>query len=327
MVDPNSCSGTLPYTIYLLYQAANPLCTGADPFFFTGSSLEQQPFHALDTLLNHLIDNGQYEAVMVMDAMSVTSGGGISKKTKAAWIKLHAKLEVNFCPRKAMQSSSECFQLGGGHATDYLWYGKLLHEEEKDQLGATNAVSHAVAICEPCERFNLLVMSEMIKAEIDDGPGALRDPVEEADTLGQLEFDHLKQLAEMRSTAGDVTTAVATYDRGAAMERSIARIKQPGASKNTLGDHAGAIADLDAAIQLGLDNALTYMHRGDTKMHLGQFSASLADLDRTVAKQPHCHHYRACVVRVQVKYRMCDPQDAVADMDAAHEIHPLSHPH
>lgn len=198
MVDPNICSVTLPYTIYLLYQAANPLCTGADPFFFTGSSLEQQPFQVLDTLLNH------------------------------------ANLKVNFCPRKAMQSSSECFQLGGGHAADYVWYGKLLHEEEKDQLGAINAMSHAVAICEPCERFNLLVMSEMIKAEIDDGPGALRDPVEEADTLGQLEFDHLKQLAEMHSTAGDVITAVAAYDRGAAMECSIARIRQLGASKNML---------------------------------------------------------------------------------------------
>lgn len=147
---------------------------------------------------------------------------------------------------------------GGGDARDYRRYGKLLHEEGNDQLGAINALSHASAFCEPSERFNILVMSgsTMIKADIDDWLGALKD-LEEADSLGQLDVDHLKQLAGMHSTAGDVATAVASFDRAAALEPSNARIRQQlGACKTKLGDHAGAIADLDAAIQLGLDNDL-----------------------------------------------------------------------
>ena len=84
----------------------------------------------------------------------------------------------------------------------------------------------------------------------------------EADSLGQLDFSVVQQLGELHSTVGVVATAVATFDRAAAMEPSDARIRQQrGACKDTLGDPTEAIEDLNAAIQLGLDDALTYTYR------------------------------------------------------------------
>lgn len=89
---------------------------------------------------------------MVMDAMLVSPSGEAAlasdKETKADLIRCRAYLETRFDPRRAMHSLAECFQIGGGCAQDYLLYGKLLHEEEGDQAGAVNALSHAVAICE-----------------------------------------------------------------------------------------------------------------------------------------------------------------------------------
>ena len=104
-------------------------------------------------------------------------------------------------------------------------------------------------------------------------------------------------LAEMQISTKDVATAVATFDKEAAMEPSNARIiQQWGACKNMLGDHAGAIADLSAANQLGLDDALTYTYRGETHMRLGQCNIALADPDQAVAKEPERHHHRDFVV-------------------------------
>ncbi len=83
-------------------------------------------------------------------------------------------------------------------------------------------------------------------------------------------FSAVQLLGELPSTVGGVATAVAIFNRAAAMEPSNARVRQQrGACKDTLGDHTGAIENLSAAIQLGLDNALTYRYRGLANLQLG----------------------------------------------------------
>ncbi len=209
-----------------------------------------------------------------------------------------------------------------GSAEDYLLYGQLLFAAGHQQAGL-DAVSHAVAICKPAERFEVLLKCAFVKAGMGDCVGAL-SYLSEADSLGQLDFFCVKQLGELHSTAGDVATAVAIFDRAAAMEPSDARIRQQrGACKDTLGDPIGAIEDLNAAIQLGLDNALTYRYRGLANMQLGQFEAALADLDQAVAKEPD--HLEAFLWQAEVNIRMGRIQDAIADMDQAHVIRPLTH--
>ena len=51
---------------------------------------------------------------------------------------------------------------------------------------------------------------------------------------------------------------------------------------------------------------------------------AIADLDQAITATPLSLSF---VVIAVVKYRMGDPQGAVADMDAAREIQPLSYPH
>lgn len=127
-----------------------------------GSSLEQQPLEVLDSLLGTLWDDGHSEAVaMVVDAMLVREPNDTSL------ISLCGHLEAIFDAVKALQSFSKCFELGGGDAWDNVMYGQLLLQTDKQ--AAANALSHAVAICEPSERFDVLVKSALGKAAIRDG--------------------------------------------------------------------------------------------------------------------------------------------------------------
>lgn len=284
-----------------------------------GSSLEQQAPVVLYPLLSALVDSEHNEAAaMVIDAIL------LSTPDETPLIQMRAALEATFEPHKALQSFSEYFQLGGGDAVDFVTYSRLLLHVN-DPTTAADALGHALARCEPSERFNVLVKCARCKEAMNDRPGALRH-LAEADTLGLLDFDDVMMLAELYSTHGDVATAVATFDRAAVMEPSNARVRQQrGACKGTLGDNYGAIADLDAAILLGLDNALTYNYRGTVNMELSQPEAALADFEQAVVKQsdPKGLH-DALADRAAIKYLLGDFQDATADMQSAHAVSPLS---
>lgn len=270
-------------------------------------------------LVAELVNDGHSEAAaMVIDAIL------FSTPNVAGLIRLRALQEASFEPHKAVQSFSEYLQLEGGHASDYVLYSQLLHQVD-DPQGAANALRHAIAVCEPSDRFTILVGCAHCKVAMSKWQGALRD-LSEADTLGQLDFDDVKQLAELYSAYGDVATAVALFDRAAVMDPSNARVRQQrGACKSTLEDTSGAIADLDAAILLGLDNTLTYRYRGVVYMKMGQFKAVLADFDQAVTKRTELgYHREALLWRAAARFELGDIQGAVADMDAAHEISPLS---
>jgi len=282
-----------------------------------GSLLEQQPHEVLMPLHETLLSDGHFEAaIMVIDAALISAPQHTELLSK------RARLEIHLQPLKAIQTFSECFEAGGGSAEDYLFYGQLLFYEAGHRQASLDAISHAVDICKPAERFEVLLTCAFNKVDMGDRVGALSH-LSEADSLGQLDFFCVKQLGELHSTAGNVATAVAIFDRAAAMEPSDARIRQQrGACKDTLGDPIGAIEDLNAAIQLGLDNALTYKYRGVANMQLGQFEAALADLDQAVAKEPD--HLEALLWRAEVNSRMGRIQDAIADLDLAHGIRPLT---
>ena len=229
---------------------------------------------------------------------------------------------------QALQRLSERFQLGGGRTSDYLLYGHLLFEVDEDRQGAADALSHAIAICEPGERFRVLVICAHRRVAMSDHAGALKD-LSEADTLGQLDFLAVKQLAELHSAYGDAATAIAMFDRAAVMEPSNARIRQQlgGVKLFVVGDAAGAVADLDAAVLLGMRTSPTYRARGCANMKLGQLQAALADMDQAVrvaqqSKQAYLHV--ALTWRAVVRSEMGDFQGAVSDMDAANDISPLS---
>lgn len=65
-------------------------------------------------------------------------------------------------------------------------------QPSSDGAGPTSsALSHAVATCEPSERFDILIASAWGKLKIGDRQGAFNDFLE-ADNLGQLEFAALQ---------------------------------------------------------------------------------------------------------------------------------------
>ena len=232
---------------------------------------------------------------MVIDAIL------LSKPNDAQLIGERALLECSYDLLKALQSFSECFALGGGSAPDYSMYGRLLLQHGEDQQAAVNALNLATSTCEPHERFHILVECATGKRAIGDLQGSLQH-LAEADTLGQLDFHNLEVLAELHNTANDSAAAASAYDKAAVVEPSNASIRQKRAlCKLDLGDVAGGIADLDAAILLGLNDANTYTVRGFVRLQHNQLELALADFDQAHAKEPL---YETLVWRAEAKHRM-----------------------
>lgn len=120
-----------------------------------------------------------------------------------------------------------------------------------------------------------------------------------------------------------MATAVSLFDRAAGIDPSNGRIfQQRGGCKPTLGDYAGCVADLTAAIQLGRDDSKSYVYRGIANMKLKCLAAALADLSQAVLLNPD--NDEAFAFRAEVKSLMGDRRGAVEDMDGAHVIQPLT---
>lgn len=204
---------------------------------------------------------------MVIDAMLVSA----PKETQL--LQWRAQLEQTYDPQRALQTFSEYFQLGGGDASDYLHYGRLLLEH--DDKAATAALSHAAAICEPSENFDILVELAYCKDLTGDHQGALQD-LSEADTLGQLGAKCLTLLAELHARNGEAAAAIAALDRAALIEPLSPNVtEQRAACKYAVGDYSWAKADLDAIISYGVNHSDTYKARGLANVQLGRFEAAL----------------------------------------------------
>ena len=121
---------------------------------------------------------------------------------------------------------------------------------------------------------------------------------------------------------GTYALAASTFDRAALMDPSNAWVRQQrGVCKCWLGDTAGAIQDLTDAIQMGLDNADPYFHRGSTYICMGDMPAALADLDQAVAKEKR--NPRVLTRRAALHGQMGNYKKAIADFGAADAIAPL----
>ncbi|KAL3158458.1 hypothetical protein ABBQ38_010692 [Trebouxia sp. C0009 RCD-2024] len=270
-------------------------------------------------MLFALKDDGHNEAAaMVIDVLLVRTSN------RKLLIRMRAELEQTYEPQRALQSFSEYFQLGGGTASDYESYGRLLLEEN-DGEAATAALSQAIAICEPSDKFGMLIKRACCKFQSGDQQGTLNDLLE-AENLELLDARLLIVLAELHAHYGHVATAISVLDRAALMGPLDARTTEKRAAwKQSIKDHAGAKADLDTVISLGVDTSLIYKNRGVANMHLGHFEAALADFNQAVEQQSDREeHHQALVHRAALQQSMGNPQDAIADLDTAEQIQPLS---
>ena len=74
-----------------------------------------------------------------------------------------------------------------------------------------------------------------------------------------------------------------------------------GITKGKLGDYAGAIADLDKAIELDPDYIVAYYYRGVSKKKLSYYKSAMADFDRALKLDPlHADAYYE-IVKARIK--------------------------
>lgn len=196
---------------------------------------------------------------------------------------------------------------------------------KQDKKAASKAMSHAVAIGEPSDRFNILVDCAHSRGRIDDLPDAVNYFIE-ADSLGQLDFEALRRLGGFQLMMGDAAAAVGPLYRAAVMDPSDGTVRQRlGSCKLVLEDAIGAIADLDAAISLGLESSVTYRSRGVANWLLRHFDAALADLHQAVAMESEeVALQEALMWRAEVKRKLGDHEGAVADDNKSAGTQPVS---
>jgi tetratricopeptide (TPR) repeat protein len=86
---------------------------------------------------------------------------------------------------------------------------------------------------------------------------------------------------------GDLSAAIAAYDRAIAMEPDNALIYiNRGMARADRGEWDAAIADDDRALALAPDNALAYNNRGFIKLKKGDYAGAISDSDRAIALDP-----------------------------------------
>ena len=120
---------------------------------------------------------------------------------------------------------------------------------------------------------------------------------------------------------GNHRGAIADYDRAIEIKPDYAEacFFRAGA-KVVLGDYDGAIADCDRAIELKPDYAEAYFFRGVAKRGLGDRDGAIADYDRAIEIKPE--EAEAYYNRGGVKGGLGDYEGAIADYGRAIELNP-----
>lgn len=180
----------------------------------TGSPLEEMSPDSLVPIVKFFMEHECHKAaVMVIDAMLV------NMPNDKHLIQSRSRLEAEFDLPKALRSLAELIKLGVANASDYLLFGQLLFLVREDKEAASMAMSQAVAICEPSDRFMILVDCAHTKGRLGDLQGAVQCFIE-ADSLGQLDFEALRRLGGFQLRIGDAATAVGPLNRAALMDPS-----------------------------------------------------------------------------------------------------------
>ena len=93
-----------------------------------------------------------------------------------------------------------------------------------------------------------------------------------------------------------------------------------GVSRMGEGDHAGAVADFDRAIETDPGNAEAHSHRGSARLHMGDVEGAIADFDHAI--EIDSHNVGAYVSRAISRQNSGDIRGAIADWDRALELKP-----
>ena len=142
-----------------------------------------------------------------------------------------------------------------------------------------------------------------------------------------MDEDKLEKLfneANRLSDEGKWETSIAKWDEYISMRphKHLEQVAydQRGYAKYSIGDHAGAIADYDRALEIFPGNTAARNNRGMAKRSMGDYAGAIADYDKVLEKSPR--DADAYYNRGIAKYSMSDYAGAIADYSQALNINP-----
>ena len=119
----------------------------------------------------------------------------------------------------------------------------------------------------------------------------------------------------------DFAGAIEDLDEALQMEpKNAFALRSRGDAKRMLHDFAGAIADLDSVLELEQKNAGAVRSRGEAKIMLGDFAGAIADFDFALKLEPK--NIRALAHRGKTKIFLDNLSGAMADLDLALQLEP-----
>ncbi len=135
------------------------------------------------------------------------------------------------------------------------------------------------------------------------------------------EASFLRGHVEGTDPAGDLTKALAEYDRGLRDGIPFEWVfLRRGNARQALGDPRGAIEDYDAAHRLRPEHPTSLYNRGNARRALGDLRGALRDYDAAIQLWPQ--YADALVNRAAVRHPLGDIPGALADLDQVLRIEP-----
>jgi tetratricopeptide (TPR) repeat protein len=151
---------------------------------------------------------------------------------------------------------------------------------------------------------------------------ALNPPETNSPPPGKMQSQEeiLAQILQ-KAEAGDCAGALQELDWAIQIDSQDARIYCcRGIVKSKMGDRQGAIADLNRALQLNPQNAIALRNRGKLRLQIGDCLGALADLNQALQLNPQ--DALSYVGRGDVYSAMGNYQDAIIDFSKAIKLKP-----
>jgi tetratricopeptide (TPR) repeat protein len=136
----------------------------------------------------------------------------------------------------------------------------------------------------------------------------------------QSQEEILAQILQ-KAEKGDCAGAIQELDWAIQIDPQDARVYCcRGIVKSKMGDRQGAIADLNRALQLNPQNAIALRNRGKLRLQIGDCLGAMADLDKALQLNPQ--DAMSYVGRGDVYSAMGNYQDAIIDFSKAIKLKP-----
>ena len=143
-----------------------------------------------------------------------------------------------------------------------------------------------------------------------------------ATALDKSSYEDYIRLAQKLSDSNNYSGAVEAYDKAILLVDYAGDYWARGIAKDRAGDFSGAIADYTVAAKSEdmITSGLGHINRGETLLHIGNYTDAIADFDLVLEREPG--QQPAYVYRGRAKAGLGDYSGAIADYNSALGIYP-----